>query len=71
MASGPRGPSAEEVSARKEQERRLKEQEEVSKRTAERARSLRIAGSTAQRRRQRGRSSLIATSELGTKESLG
>lgn len=74
ILGGPKvpGPSAAEIQARKDQEKRLKEQEKAAQLEADRSRQLRISGAVAARNRTIGRGSLIKTgSELGTSETLG
>lgn len=71
LAKGPKGPSAEEVKAQKEEQRRLEEERKNAELQADRERELRIRSTQATRQRALGRSSLIGTSELGTKGSLG
>lgn len=69
--SKPKGPSAEELRAQREQAERLERQEKEAKLAAEREAEMTAKQQSAQRRRQAGRSSLIATSELGTDSRLG
>ena len=71
MGSKPKGPSAEELAAQREQRESLKRQEEAA--LAEKAREDELTAKRldASRRKRSGRGSLIATSELGTKGTLG
>ena len=69
--SKPKGPSAAELKAQQEQADRLRKQEEEAKLAAERESELTAKQQAASRRRQTGRGSLIATSELGAESTLG
>lgn len=69
--SKPKGPSDAELAAQREQSERLKKQEEEAKLASERESELTAKQQSAARRRQTGRGSLIATSELGTQSTLG
>ena len=71
FGGAPKGPSAEELAAQREQRESLKRQEEEA--IAEKAREDELTAKRldASKRQRSGRGSLIATSELGTKGTLG
>ena len=68
---GPRGPSASELKAQREERGRLKGERERAEREADAARRERLGEQQARAGRQRGRLSLITGSELGVTDTLG
>lgn len=67
----PKGPSAAEIKAQREERERLASERKQAELEADRQRELRNKSIMAQRRRTTGRGSLISGSELGTKGTLG
>lgn len=67
----PKGPSQAELNARAAEQKKLQQQEEQARLEEDRSRNKRIAQAKSIRNRSTGRQSLIATSELGTKSTLG
>lgn len=67
----PKGPSEAELKAQREQRERLAKQEKDAKLASEREAEMTAKQQASARRRQSGRGSLIKTSELGVRSSLG
>lgn len=67
----PRGPSPEELRARREQIAALKREREEAEAEKQRLADLEKKRKEASKRRRSGRGSLIATSELGVTDTLG
>lgn len=71
MFKKPKGPSAEEIAARKAEEQRIARERQKAEQEASEEKRKRGMVEAARKRGRLGRQSLIGTSELGVKGKLG